>query len=270
MYRQSRFLLTLTASLLAWLSLMFAGALRAQDSTPLSGGWNIASSGTAGTSGELLFRLTPADGGVATEVTVFVLSGTNETGVASSIRRALSTQLNAARYDVEAGEGANVLVTPDRPDDRFALQLVSTRTSRTCGSSCRARRRLRRRPCRRRTFRQIHRPCRHLQRLARRAPIRRRRDLRSPRSPRLNRRLRPPCRLRRRPSRPRLRRSPRRRRPNRHPLPPRHPRHRIQLPMPAAERALLRARRHRRPAPDPATFCPASRYIRVSTRAALH
>jgi hypothetical protein len=126
MYRQSRFLLTLTASLLAWLSLMFAGALRAQDSTPLSGGWNIASSGTAGTSGELLFRLTPADGGDATEVTVFVLSGTNETGVASSIRRALSTQLNAARYDVEAGEGANVLVTPDRPDDRFALQLVDS------------------------------------------------------------------------------------------------------------------------------------------------
>ncbi len=63
MYRSSRFLLIMTASLLAWLSLLFAGALRAQDSTPLSGAWNIASSGTAGSSGELLFRLTPADGG---------------------------------------------------------------------------------------------------------------------------------------------------------------------------------------------------------------
>ena len=126
MYRSSRLLLTMTASVLAWLSLWFAGALRAQDSTPLSQAWNIASSGTAGSSGELLFRLTPADGGDATEVTVFVLSGTHETGVASSIRRALSTQLNSARYDVAAGEGANVLVTPDRPDDRFALQLVDS------------------------------------------------------------------------------------------------------------------------------------------------
>jgi hypothetical protein len=126
MYRSSRFLLIVTASLLAWLSLLFAGALRAQDSMPLSEAWNIASSGTAASSGELLFRITPADGSDPTEVTVFVLSGTHETGVASSIRRALSTQLNAARYDVEAGEGANVLVTPDRPDDGFALQLVDS------------------------------------------------------------------------------------------------------------------------------------------------
>jgi hypothetical protein len=126
MYRSNRFLLIMTASLLAWFSLLFAGALRAQDSVPVSEAWNIASSGKAGSSGELLFRLTPGNGDDPTEVTVFVLSGTNETGVASSIRRAMNTQLNAARFNVQAGEGANVLVTPARADDKFALELIDS------------------------------------------------------------------------------------------------------------------------------------------------
>jgi hypothetical protein len=85
----------------------------AGSSMPLSSAWNIASSGKAASSGELLFRVTPGNGEDPVEVTVFVLSGANETGVASSIRRALSAQLDAQRFDVQAGQGANVLVTSE-------------------------------------------------------------------------------------------------------------------------------------------------------------
>jgi hypothetical protein len=60
------------------------------------------------------------------EVTVFVLSGANETGVASSIRRALNTQLDTSRFNVESGEGATVLLTDARGNDNFALELVDS------------------------------------------------------------------------------------------------------------------------------------------------
>jgi hypothetical protein len=86
-----------------------ATSANAANTPPLSDSWNIAPAGTASSSGELLFRVTPGDGGDATEVTVFVLSGTNDTGVASNIRRALNSQLRADRFNVEPGEGANVL-----------------------------------------------------------------------------------------------------------------------------------------------------------------
>jgi hypothetical protein len=92
---------------------------------PLSPAWNIAPSGTAASSGELLFRVTPADGEDATEVTVFVLSGTNDTGVASNIRRALNSQLRADRFNVEPGEGANVLLTSIAKPG-FSLELVDS------------------------------------------------------------------------------------------------------------------------------------------------
>jgi hypothetical protein len=92
---------------------------------PLSPAWNIAPSGTAASSGELLFRVTPADGEDATEVTVFVLSGTNDTGVASNIRRALNSQLRAGRFTVEPGEGANVLLTSTAKPG-FSLELVDS------------------------------------------------------------------------------------------------------------------------------------------------
>ena len=92
---------------------------------PLSPAWNIAPTGTAASSGELLFRVTPADGEDATEVTVFVLSGTNDTGVASNIRRALNSQLRADRFNVEPGEGANVLLTSVAKPG-FSLELVDS------------------------------------------------------------------------------------------------------------------------------------------------
>ena len=50
----------------------FAGAA---NTPPLSGSWNIAPSGTASSSGELLFRVTPGDGSDATEITVSVAVG---------------------------------------------------------------------------------------------------------------------------------------------------------------------------------------------------
>jgi hypothetical protein len=92
---------------------------------PLSPAWNIAPSGTAASSGELLFRVTPADGEDATEVTVFVLSGTNDTGVASNIRRALNSQLRADHFNVQPGEGANVLLTSTAKPG-FSLELVDS------------------------------------------------------------------------------------------------------------------------------------------------
>jgi hypothetical protein len=120
--------------------LLAAEPLHAQDrqpeesgsSVPFAKAWNIASQGKAGSSGELLFRVTPSDGDDPVEVSVFVLSGANETGVASSIHRALSTQLDSSRYDVEAGQGANVLITADdstaagRASPGFGLELIDS------------------------------------------------------------------------------------------------------------------------------------------------
>jgi hypothetical protein len=102
----------------------------AGSSVPLAPAWNIASSGEAASSGELLFRVTPGNDADPVEVTVFVLSGANETGVASSIRRAMNSQLDPSRFNVSAGEGANVLVTDARATSRgnagFAMELVDS------------------------------------------------------------------------------------------------------------------------------------------------
>jgi hypothetical protein len=111
-------LLAITAATIA----QFAGAA---NTPPLSDAWSIASSGTASSSGELLFRVTPGDGGDATEITVSVASGTDETGVAGNIRRALNTQLRGDRFDVEAGEGANVLVKATGKTG-FSLELIDS------------------------------------------------------------------------------------------------------------------------------------------------
>jgi hypothetical protein len=107
-------------------SLALLSAANAANTPPISASWNIAPSGTASTSGELLFRVTPGDGTDATEVTVFVLSGTNDTGVASNIRRALNSQLRADRFNVEPGEGANVLLTNGGRGNGFSIELVDS------------------------------------------------------------------------------------------------------------------------------------------------
>ena len=105
-FRGNRFWMTFMASLLVWVTLVAAGVVHAANTLPIAGSWNISSSGKASASGELLFRVTTEADSDPVEVTVFVLSGANETGVASSIRRAFSTQLDSSRFDVAAGEGA--------------------------------------------------------------------------------------------------------------------------------------------------------------------
>jgi len=115
----------LPAMLLAITAATFAQFAGAANTPPLSGSWSIAASGTASSSGELLFRMTPGDGSDATEITVSVASGTDETGVANNIRRALNTQLRGDRFDVEAGVGANVLLKATGKTG-FSLELVDS------------------------------------------------------------------------------------------------------------------------------------------------
>jgi hypothetical protein len=107
-------------------SLTLCGTALAANNPPLSGTWNIAPSGSAGSSGELLFRMTPADGTDPVEVTVTVSSGTNELGVARDIRQALSTQLARDRFNVQLGQGANVLVSDPRGRPNFSLELLDS------------------------------------------------------------------------------------------------------------------------------------------------
>ncbi|MDF3021925.1 MAG: hypothetical protein K0Q92_3228 [Steroidobacteraceae bacterium] len=124
-FRSSKFWVVLFASAVVWATLVGAGAVQAANTPPVADSWNITSSGKARSSGELRFRLSDQANDDSIEITVFVLSGTNETGVASSIRRALSTQLDAQRFDVEAGEGANVQLSSDRSNG-FSLELVDS------------------------------------------------------------------------------------------------------------------------------------------------
>jgi hypothetical protein len=93
---------------------------------PLSGAWNIASTGKANSSGELLFRVTTNDGSDPVEVTVSVTSGTNEDGVARKIRQSMSTQLRSDRFNVTLGSGANVLVTDQNGEPTFTLELLDS------------------------------------------------------------------------------------------------------------------------------------------------
>jgi hypothetical protein len=104
------------------------GASRAlgANSPPLSGSWNIASSGKAGSSGELVFRVTASDGSDPVEISVPVIGGTSEDGIARNIRRALSSQLRADRFDVSMGEGTNVVVSDARGAPNFSLELLDS------------------------------------------------------------------------------------------------------------------------------------------------
>jgi hypothetical protein len=108
-------------------ALLGAGGAQAASNPPLSGAWNIQSSGSAESSGELLFRVTPGDtDDDPIEVTVSVLAGSNEIAVARKIQSTLATQLRPDRYNVTLGEGANVLVTDQRGQPTFSLELLTS------------------------------------------------------------------------------------------------------------------------------------------------
>ena len=96
----------------------------AANSLPVSNAWNVAPSGDATSSGELHFRMTAGEADPV-DITVPIMSGAKEGSIARYIQRALSSQLRAHKVDVEAGEGANVLVTSSA-NASFSLELVTS------------------------------------------------------------------------------------------------------------------------------------------------
>ncbi len=106
--------------------LLLAFATYAASNPPLAGEWNIQPSGTAASSGELVFRMTPGNGDDPVEVTVSVRSGSSDIAVARDIRQALSSRLRRDRVNVQLGEGANVLVTDPRGQPNFSIELLDS------------------------------------------------------------------------------------------------------------------------------------------------
>jgi hypothetical protein len=104
-------------------ALVAASALAA-NGPPLASSWNIAATGSATSSGDLDFRITPNDGSDPVDITVPVISGAGQDSVARSINRALSSQLRRDRYNVQLGENGNVLVSDSRGQPNFSLELV--------------------------------------------------------------------------------------------------------------------------------------------------
>ena len=93
---------------------------------PLAGVWNIAPTGRAGTSGGLHFRITQNDGSNPVDITVPVIMGAKEHTIARSIKNSLGSQLRRDRFKVELGEGNNVLVSDQRGQPNFALELIDS------------------------------------------------------------------------------------------------------------------------------------------------
>ncbi len=103
-----------------------APCAQAVNDPPLAGAWNIRPAGVAASSGDIVLRVTPPDGSDPVEITVPVLSGATDLEVARSIRRALNSQLRSDQFDVDVGEGANVLVTSPRDRAIFGVGLVTS------------------------------------------------------------------------------------------------------------------------------------------------
>ncbi|HET9862714.1 MAG TPA: hypothetical protein VFP37_04675 [Steroidobacteraceae bacterium] len=109
-----------------WIAVLVATSTFAAAAPPLAGVWNIAASGTAASSGDLEFRVTPADGTDPVSVTVPVIAGASEDQVARTIRRTLGSQLRRDRYRVELGEAGNVLLSDPRGRPSFSVELVDS------------------------------------------------------------------------------------------------------------------------------------------------
>jgi hypothetical protein len=112
------------SSLVAAAMLVAAFAL-ADNGPPLASVWNIAPTGSADSSGALRFRVKPDDGD-AVDITVPVVMGANAETIARGIRRALSSQLRSDRFDVQLGQGSNVLVSDTRGKPHFSMELVNS------------------------------------------------------------------------------------------------------------------------------------------------
>jgi hypothetical protein len=107
-------------------AILLAGSALAANGPPLASSWNIATAGDATSSGDLDFRITPNDGSDPVDITVPVISGASQDSVARSIGRSLSSQLRRDRYNVQVGEGANVMVSDSRGQPNFSLELVDS------------------------------------------------------------------------------------------------------------------------------------------------
>jgi len=93
---------------------------------PLAGVWNIAPTGSAGSSGDLLFRVSRGDGSDPVEITVPVHLGADQASIARSIRSRLSSQLGRGSYQVQLGDGGNILVSDPRGLPNFSVELLNS------------------------------------------------------------------------------------------------------------------------------------------------
>lgn len=91
---------------------------------PLAGSWSISPTGTAASSGELKFRVTPASGQDSAEIVVNVRNGNTDVEVARAIRQTMSSQLQRGHFSAQLGEGANVLVVDPRGKPSFSIELI--------------------------------------------------------------------------------------------------------------------------------------------------
>jgi hypothetical protein len=111
----------------SWVMAALAAASAFSATAPPSAGvWNIATSGKAASSGDLEFRVTSVDGSDPVEISVPVIAGANEESMARTIRRVMSSQLPRGRYNVELGEGGNVMVSDTRGRPTFTLELLNS------------------------------------------------------------------------------------------------------------------------------------------------
>ncbi len=113
------------ASSLFAATLLVAAFAFADSGPPLASVWNIAPTGNADSSGALRFRVT-SDDGDPVDISVPVVMGADAETVARGIRRALSSQLRSDRFNVQLGEGTNVLVSDTRGKPHFSLELVNS------------------------------------------------------------------------------------------------------------------------------------------------
>jgi len=105
---------------------MLAASAFSAAGPPLAGVWNIAPTGNADSSGDLVFRVTRADGSDPVQITVPVLMGARQETIARGIRNALNSQLVRDQYQVQLGEGGNVLVSDPGGQPNFSVELLDS------------------------------------------------------------------------------------------------------------------------------------------------
>ena len=113
------------ASSLVAAALLVAALAFADNGPPLASVWNIAPTGSAQSSGALRFRVKPDDG-EPMDISVPVVMGADAETIARGIRRALSSQLSSQRFNVQLGDGSNVLVSDTRGKPHFSMELVNS------------------------------------------------------------------------------------------------------------------------------------------------